>query len=26
MRNAKIEKKLPDDKKADLKPDDKKPG
>src|ERR1700733_6167705 len=26
MRNAKIEKKLPDEKKADLKPDDKKPG
>jgi peptidyl-prolyl cis-trans isomerase C len=26
MRNAKIEKKVADDKKADLKPDDKKPG
>jgi peptidyl-prolyl cis-trans isomerase C len=25
LRNAKIEKKLPDDKKADVKPDDKKP-
>jgi peptidyl-prolyl cis-trans isomerase C len=25
MRNAKIEKKLPDDKKAEVKPDDKKP-
>jgi peptidyl-prolyl cis-trans isomerase C len=26
MRNAKIEKKLPEDKKTDVKPDDKKPG
>ena len=26
MRSAKIEKKLPDDKKTDVKPDDKKPG
>jgi peptidyl-prolyl cis-trans isomerase C len=26
LRNAKIDKKLPEDKKADVKPDDKKPG